>query len=321
MWKVNCSYGLIIFPYLAIMRQPTARVLMDLRIAQVRHFVDIAETRSFRVAAVRASRSQPAISLSIKALEEQLGAKLLDTGKRVTITPFGEQFLSLAQQLLVHHDRLVSDLVKLAKGSRGGVSVAAVASVATYWLPAIIQNFATSHPDVLVSAVDDVSRKVQELVQNGQVDFGIGSIWKEAPELAFEPLVTDNFGLVCRRDHPLGKSDAPLTWQQLQGVDVIGNSTHALLEGHKVYSHVQAPRIAMSTLTSLIANVRGGVGVTVLPRLGVPTEHSELRYRLLTRPVVPRTLGILTRKGHELSPQAEAFRDKIRMTHSHRTGP
>lgn len=284
---------------------------MDLKITQVRNFIDVAETRSFRAAAARAYRSQPAISLSVKALEEQLGAKLLESGKPVALTPFGEQFLALARQLLAHHDRLLLDVTTIARGGRGSVSIAAVASVATYWLPGIVRTFAASHPEVLVSAIDDTSRKVQELVENGQIDIGIGSITRDAPEVAFEPLVTDHFGLVCRRDHPLGDSDDPLPWHQLQGVDIIGNSTHALLEGHKVYPYVHAPRMVMTTLTSLVANIRGGVGATILPKLGAPTD-ADLTFRPLIRPRVPRTLGILTRKGRTLSRQADAFRQAVR---------
>jgi DNA-binding transcriptional LysR family regulator len=284
---------------------------MDLKLAQLRNFVDVAETCSFGAAAARAFRSQPAISLSLKALEKQLGSRMLESGKPVTLTPFGEQFLPLARQLLAHHDRVVLDVSAIAKGGQGGISVATVASVATYWIPTIIRGFYASHPEVLVSAIDDTSRKVQELVGNGQIDIGIGSIARNAPDVAFEPLMTDHFGLVCRRDHPLGDSDKPISWQQLKGLEIIGNSTHALLEGHKMFSLVRAPRVVMTTLTSLVANVRGGVGVTVLPKLGVPAE-SNLSFRLLVRPQVPRTLGILTRKGRTLSPQGNAFCQAIR---------
>ncbi len=292
---------------------------MDLKIAQLRNFVDVAETRSFQAAAARAFRSQPAISMALKTLEQQLHALLLDSGKPVMLTPFGEQFLPIARQLLAHHDRVVLDASTMARGGQGCVSIAAVASVATYWLPTIIRTFAARCPDVLVSAVDDTSRKVQELVENGQIEIGIGSIVLHPSEVMFEPLVTDHFGLVCRREHPLGNSDDPIAWQQLQGLDIIGNSTHAMLEGHDVYSFVRAPRIVLTTLTSLVANVRGGVGVTVLPKLGVPAD-ADLSFRLLVEPQVPRTLGILTRKGRALSPQGSAFCQVIRESLRHLGG-
>lgn len=78
-----------------------------------------------------------------------------------------------------------------------------------------------------------------------------------------------------------------------------------------MYPYVHAPRMVMTTLTSLVANVRGGVGATILPKLGAPT-NSDLTFRLLVRPRVPRTLGILTRKAQTLSPQAGAFCEAVR---------
>ena len=80
------------------------RSLPDLSITHYRHFLLVAELRSFRAAAARAFRSQPALSLSIREMEQRLGQPLFERGNRNTLTRFGQDCLPLARELVEHHD-------------------------------------------------------------------------------------------------------------------------------------------------------------------------------------------------------------------------
>ena len=102
-----------------------------------------------------------------------------------------------------------------------------------------------------------------------------------------------------------------MEWSLLRDVPIIGNITHRLLEQHAVYSYLAKPRIFMSTLTSLLANVEGGVGVTILPQLASPDDHPRLAFRKLRSPEIARTIGILVRRGRTLPPHAQAMHDLI----------
>ena len=92
---------------------------------------------------------------------------------------------------------------------------------------------------------------------------------------------------------------------------MIGNMTHGLLEGSPVYTYLAKPHIFMSTLTSLLANVEGGVGVTVLPQMAAPDANPKLIFKNLRAPQMQRTIGILVRRGRTLPPQAKAMYDLI----------
>src|SRR3546814_6003366 len=84
--------------------------LPDLSLQHYRHFLLVAELRSFRAAAARASRSQPALSLSIKEMEHRLGQPMFERGSRVVLTRFGQECLPMARELVEHHDRVAGAL-------------------------------------------------------------------------------------------------------------------------------------------------------------------------------------------------------------------
>lgn len=284
---------------------------MELKAAQLRYFVNVANSRSFKEAARRSFRSQPAISLAVKTLESQIGAPLFENSKRVTLTGLGMRILPIVEEYLEHHDRLSRSIVQAASGEVGDLSVAANPSVASRWLPQIIREYAERYPNVSVYATDDNSEKVHGLVASGRAELGVASLAYPSTDVDFTPVFSDSFGLVCRRDHPLGGSRRALDWSKLDGLPIIGNMTHRLLEGHPVFTYLAKPHIFMSTLTSLLANVEGGVGVTVLPEMATPDLHPVLAFRCLKTPRLQRTIGILTRRGRTLPPAAIAMRDLI----------
>ena len=284
---------------------------MEFKATQLRHFLNVANSRSFKEAARRSFRSQPAISLAIKTLENQIGAPLFESGKRVTLTGLGTAILPLVEEFLQHHDRLTRAIERTATGHVGDIAIAANPSVASRWMPFIIREYAKLHPDVGVFATDDNSENVYELVMRGQVDLGLASFRRAIPDLHFTPITTDHFGVVFRKDHPFARRKGPLQWSLLRDVPIIGNMTHRLLDQHPIYGYIAKPHIFMSTLTSLLANVEGGVGVTVLPELAAPDEHPRLMFAKLVSPKIARTIGIFVRRGRTLPPHAQAMHDLI----------
>lgn len=284
---------------------------MELKPSQLRYFVNVAATRSYKDAARTSFRSQPAISLAIKTLEDQLGARLFESGKRVALTRLGERILPIAQEFLAHHDRLARTLDQVAKGEMGELSIAANPAVASHWLPNIIRAYTEKFPGVLVYATDHNSETVLDLVATGRVDIGIASITGFGDDVQTTPILADSFGVVSRADHPLIRRAGPLRWSHLQGYPIIGNMTHHLLIGTSVASYVAEPKIFMSTLTSLLANVEAGIGITVLPQTAVPAHNPELAFRPLHAPKLQRTIGLVMRRGRVPSPQMVAMADII----------
>jgi LysR family carnitine catabolism transcriptional activator len=274
----------------------------------LRTFVIVARHGSFNKAAEELSRTQPAITLAIKQLEEFVGLKLLDrTTRRVIPTAEGENFMPIAERLVRDFDTAISDLKATAEKRIGNVSIAIVPSVANQLLPPIIKTFSKNFPGINLLLNDDTARGVQQKVERNEVDFGIGSVWQTSKLLKFTPLFSDNLDLVFHKDHDLAQSQEPISWSALSNEvfldsGITKNMHSRLLLGPSKFD--------FPSITTLLAMLRSNLGVSVLPSLAIPQSSGELRSRPLL-PMEKRDICMITRHDWTLSPAAEAMIDTI----------
>mgnify|MGYP006434579515 CR=1 FL=1 len=283
----------------------------DVKLQQLRYFVLVADLKSYHAAAERAARTQPAISLAIRELEHRLGETLFERGNKTELTPYGRHCYPLARALLEHYGRVVDQMALAANKRMGRVSIACVPSFASQRLPRVLDIFASRYPDLQLSVEDDTAHNVQQRVLEQRVDFGVASLWELDPNLDFQPLLQDQMGLVCRRDHPLALIERPLEWADLAGHTLITNGTVRLLDGTHARHVMAGAHFSVSNIISLLATLRAGIGVTALPQLALPDNDPELCFVPLTNPHVEREIGLLTVRRHSLSPAAAALRDTI----------
>ena len=287
-------------------------MLPELKIAQLRHFVWVAELKGFHAAAERAHRTQPAISLSIKDLENKLGEALFEKrnakSSNAELTPFGRHFLPQAKELIAHHDRVAQDMTLMAEHKTGHLRLASVPSVASRMLPDILSRFIADAPDLHISFFDDNAAAVLNMVEQQQVDFGIASAWRsdEHSDKTFTPIWQDHVGVVCRHDHPLAEQ-AEVHWQSLNEHRLISNGTSRLLEGTDAEALLGSSQFYVSNMISLIAMLEAGLGITTLPRFAFPRDNPLLTFIPLTTPEVVRHLGVVKLINKSLSPAAEAL--------------
>ena len=278
------------------------------RIQQIRQFVITATTGSFRAAATGTFRSQAAVSAAMRDLERQVGGKLFETGRRAKLTPLAQSLLPVFQDLLATHDRVAVDVRHLAQAERGAVSIAVVPFLADVWLSEMLIGFTDRHPDVRVLATDQRSHQVRGLVADGSVDIGVAGLLTDDPKLAFRPIATDAFGILCAREHPMaGTRSAP--WSALHGVRLIGSDVFELLKGTGLGEWIEDPVMTVTSRTALMGSVRANAGVTVMPRLTGPHDMTGFVFVPLERPRITRTIGLLTRRGQTLLPAAAAMHE------------
>jgi DNA-binding transcriptional LysR family regulator len=278
----------------------------DLRLSQLRQFLLIVETKSYKTAARLAFRSQPALSQAIAQLETRLGAPLFESGARTTLTPFGESCLPLIRDALASMEHAIGSMHRIADVSSGRLSFAILPSIARQWLPALLRRFNAAHPNVEVRVYAEGSVRIERLVAEGEVDFGISSSPSDESKLAFEPLVRDQFGLMCRTDHRYAAARS-LKWEKLASEPIIGGNMHRVLEGSPVGRLLERPKMYASNLPTLVGLVLERVGVIPVPAVGFPIEEREIAFVPLVAPVTLRTLGILTLKNRSLFPSARVM--------------
>jgi DNA-binding transcriptional LysR family regulator len=286
-------------------------MIPDVKLQQLRYFVLVAELKSYHAAAQQAARTQPAISLALRELEHRLGETLFERGNKTELTPYGHHCYPQARALLDHYARVVGDMAQAAERRAGRAALACVPSFASQILPGILDTFAARHPGIQLEVADDTAQRVQQRVVRQEVDFGVGSRWDLDPNLDFEPLLQDQMGLVCRRDHPLAAAQQPLEWADLEGYTLITNGTVRVLEGTPAQHVMARAQFSVSNVISLLATLRAGLGVTALPQLALPADDPDLCFVALDGPHVERRIGLLTRRRQSLSPAAQALREAI----------
>ncbi|MEX2334298.1 MAG: LysR family transcriptional regulator [Pseudohongiella sp.] len=286
-------------------------------VKQIRAFLAVAQTLSFAQACDRLHLSQSALSLSIKALEENLGGSLFSRSTRhVRLTPEGEALLPLARRLIADWDDAEDELKQRFQLQQGRVAVAAMPSFAGNLLPPMLKQFRTGFPNVSVTVHDVINEQVVEMLQNRRVELGIAFEPYSTSTLTFSPLYVDRFVAVVPSDSLL--ADGPeIGWDRLLEQPFIAlqrpSTVRFMLEESLQERGMSLPVMfechQLATVGRMVAN---GLGVSAVPALCVEQMH-ELGARTieLRDPVIERPVGILTQKDQELSIAAQALFDTL----------
>ena len=276
-------------------------------------FVEVAAARNFTAAARKLNVSQPALTRTIHLLEADIGARLFDRDPRnVELTPAGREVLPIAQRLLRDIDVAADDMSSFVRGARGVVRIAAIPSLAAALLPTAIKQFTEARPNVRFQLDDALANPVAEKVASGEADFGLTVLSAPDRRLSFKPLLTEEVGLVCRKDDPLA-APSRATWSDFEGRDFIAMTPETSVRNITDAAFLQAglsiePLFGCSVVTNIGRLVMAGLGVTALPQLSVlQLDMQELVWRPLDEPLMFRDSGILLRHGYSLSPAVADF--------------
>ncbi|HBK4821444.1 TPA: LysR family transcriptional regulator [Enterobacter asburiae] len=194
---------------------------MRMSVKQLRAFLAVAHTLNFAHASERLNLSQPALSLTIKALEDALGGPLLQRSTRkVALTQEGETFLPMARQLLADWDNVEEAMHQCFTLQRGKISVAAMPSFAANVLPEVLKAFRDRHAGINVTVHDVINEQVIEMVREGRVEMGIAFEPAPTHNLLFTPLGLDRFVAIVPKDSSLAGKKR-LSWEDLLTLDFI----------------------------------------------------------------------------------------------------
>jgi DNA-binding transcriptional LysR family regulator len=300
-----------IFILLLITMSYTAGEDLPMDLGELQVFLTVAREGSFSRAGERLYRTQPAVSLSIRKLELDLGQPLFVRGARpVRLTDAGTLLKDYAERLINLRDEVKKGLSELEGLKRGELSLGVNESSIHALLPAIGQ-FRQQHPGVLIRVHRMFSRDIPHEVLNYRLDLGaISFIPRDAQLLATE-ILKDELTLVVPPKHPLAKK---------REVDVadLGNETFI---AHSVESPfrrrvielfarnrtVLNMPIEMPTIESIKRFVQMGSGVAIVPRMCVQweIEHGWMKEVRIRQMSMPRHVYLVSRRGARL-PHAAA---------------
>ncbi|WP_434570697.1 LysR family transcriptional regulator [Pseudomonas sp. Z3-6] len=286
---------------------------MNVSFRQLRAFILIAETSSFTRTAEQLHLSQPALSYSIRKLEESMGLQLLARNTRsVELTPAGEHFLPQARRMLRDMDDAVRDARDTLNLSRGTLRLAALPTAAASFLPIAIAAFQRENPGVTVSLLDGRAGEIMGWVQRGEVDAGISSLPDDLSGLSFERLLDDNLVLLSHKDHLREALD---DWKRQPYIALTPDtSIRPLADAALRYLNVDAvPAWEVAHMSTATALVREGLGFSLLPAscTAVFNIGEQCTVTAIDQPA-KRSIGLLQRKPVAPSPSLSQFMGHVR---------
>lgn len=275
-------------------------------------FLAVAENVSFRKASEQTHLSLPAVSMQIKQLEEQLGVGLFHrTTRRVELTREGERLMIGARKAMAELDGTLARIHQAANVQQGHLAIACVPTVAGTRLPALMIAFARRFPGISVRVRELSQPGLLEAVRKREVDFGIGPQPERLGELRFQPVFADPYVALLPATHPAAaKSTVSLRELAQMPLLTMGASQfhRQLMQAFDKEGLKPDLNYEFTNVSTAVAMAEAGLGVSIMPSVGVPRQ-TLLKSLKIVRPALSRTIGIVTIRGHALSPSASRFVD------------
>lgn len=247
--------------------------------AQLRTLVAIVETGSFTKAAGLVNLTQPAVSLHIKRLEDQLMRKIFERdGRRLALTADGEMLLGFARRILALHNEAESAFEGMEIAGR--VRLGAPEYFDSKVLALLLAHFAKTHPGVELEVNIALGPDVSSAFDNGELDVAILNLevgTSDCPLLGCDNRIwvaSTEFDLARDKPVPLILFASNCEWRKL--------ATHLLDDNERSWSAV----LTSGGVTGLVAGIEAGLGVSVFPEKALPPTMQNVgkRYALPALP-------------------------------------
>jgi LysR family transcriptional regulator, nitrogen assimilation regulatory protein len=283
----------------------------------LRGFAIVARSGSFRRAAQELNSSQPTLSHQIRKLEDALGTQLLIRHARgVALTPSGSCLLDRLDTIM---HLLAAPLQQEGEEAvHGTVSLAMPAEVAPLVVPPLIAAFHERWPGVALDVKEAASGTLEAWLLNGRVDIALVQDPPELDELRFEPLLSENLGLVAAPRSRVADSDAPVRLRELAGHKLILPRMQHWIARRLTSAAFQRgvhiePVFQIDSLALVKEMVRSLLGCTVLPCMAIRDElaRGTLVFRPIEQPTLCGTHAIAFRQT-TTAPWLRGFVDVIR---------
>lgn len=271
---------------------------------------DVADTKNLTLSAERMGYTQSGVSHAISKLEAEMGIPIIKRTKHgVELTSEGTLLMPYIRLVVTHSQRLDDVIDSILGLQRGSICIGTYCSIASQWLPAIIQCYQQLYPNIAIRIREGGIRDVERWLYEGSIDFGFLS-WKKNQNFKFLSLARDPLYAILPKDYPLPEdhqkqfpiqafADYPFIASE-NGVD---HDVNAALEQSKV--------IPMTSFTchddhTIIPMVEKGLGISLLPDMFLKGQDANI-WKLPVTPCSVRTLGIGILSEKTLSTCSKAF--------------
>ncbi len=286
-------------------------------LVQLRHLISLAATGSFTRSAREAFLTQPALSRSIQALEEELGQPLFDrVGHRSELTAFGREIVQRARQLIIDADELVAVGHRMADGRAGSLRVGLGSSPAALLMTPILQLAATHKPALRVSCSHGDSEQLVRGLRNRTLDALVVEVrsLKPATDLHVSSIIEMRGAFMCRPGHPLTHVRGGLSFEALNKYPIASTLlddeiARSMIENYGPRAHPEECLSAQCNDFNSLMEVVRRTDAILLGVRNAATELVELPVKPAMRSV--SRFGLVTLANRAEAPALPLLRDLL----------
>jgi LysR family transcriptional regulator, low CO2-responsive transcriptional regulator len=280
---------------------------------QLQTYLEVARHASLSRAAEKRFRTQPAISSQIRALEDEVGAKLFDrSGGKVSLTAAGKAFQKYTQETLDARKSMLTAIAEMAHTPRGALTVGANEGTCLHILPEVFADFKKQYPDVSVNIKRADYAKILESVTDNSVDFGVVSLPVKDNRLTVVLIHQDELVIIAPPQHALGKLKSAQVADVAKFPLVLPKAGHTrdalddLFRERSLKPHYSRELDSSELLKRFVA---AGVGVGFIARSNVQEDvrAGALAAISMADAQLRRDLALVYRKDKAMSRAALAF--------------
>ena len=296
-------------------------------LTELRYIVAVAREKHFGRAAEACFVSQPTLSVAVKKLEEELDVKLFERGaNEISLTPLGEEIVRQAQTV-IEQAAGIKEIAKRGKDPISGpLRLGVIYTIGPYLLPALVKEAIARVPQMPLILQENFTTKLLDMLRTGELDAAIMAEPFPDTGLAVAPLYDEPFMVAVPKAHALAKR------KQISAEELKQETMLLLGTGHCFRDHVLevCPEYARfssgtdhmnegirksfegSSLETIKYMVASGMGVTVVPQLGVPAEPDKhIAYLRFSAPVPTRRVVLAWRRTFTRYEAIAALRNAI----------
>jgi DNA-binding transcriptional LysR family regulator len=290
---------------------------MDVRDLQV--FLSVAKHLNYTRAAAEVNLSQPSVSVRMRQLERDLGAKLFEQlGKRITLTEAGQLLVGYANRIIAVMSDARHAIDELQGLERGLLRIGASTTPGMYLIPRTIAHFKRHYPKLQVHLAVKDTRQIEDGVIRNEFDFGFVGGHLAGDEVDVLPWMTDHLVLVVPANHHLSRKKSVKIADLRKERFILretGSATRAAVAHQLEKADLEVETVMeMENPESVKKAVQSGLGIAFISKFAVETE---LKARSLVAIRVngldiSRDLKIVYRKDKHLGRAAQAFIEMAR---------
>ena len=272
-------------------------------LSELRFVVSVAQEKNFRRAAAKSFVSQPALSLAIKKIENELGVLIFERNRMgISLTTVGEKIVNQAQIVLEEVDKIKAISVVEKNTQQVEVKIGLIYSIAPYLLPSIIPLVKNSSPEIILEAEEDITTNLIKKLEEGSIDAAIIALPFVVPGIETQPLYDEPFKVLIPTKHP---------WNNKQKINAkeLKNEKILLLDNTHCFSmqvreacpgisdkaEVQAGT-SLETIRNMVAS---NLGISILPQSATANNYSNDLINILPfeSPIPFRRVAMAFRQG------------------------